>query len=82
MLTLVEILSKIREHNRKHWIKVPCPYLAYTQKNFFTPQVKIIGAIYYYQLPKSHGSRIVAAWIDEKGIFNWDGVNKEDVQRT
>ena len=55
-MTEATMLRLLKEYVKKHKIRVPNP--DYRESGTYSPQWKIYGAIYYYQLP--HRGQILA----------------------
>lgn len=83
LLTLDVILVRIADYVKARKIKVANPHTQYFEKHFYVPQIKILGGIYYYQLPATAGSKIIAWWWSRESVGNLDfnrGYTMDDIR--
>lgn len=56
----------------KEVLKLNVPNPDYRQSRIYSPQWKVLGALYYYQLPESLNGRIIATFDSHTGDANFD----------
>lgn len=45
----IELVNKVADYVKQHKLRVPSPN--YLETNKYSPQWKVLGSVYYYQLP-------------------------------